>query len=101
MGTMYISEYKEIGQGEYSHGVQVPVEGEDTVYQAITTSGAAAPSAAFSPGKKLVCITVTTACFLTFGETPVAVDGDNGAYIPANVPRCFAINAGMKVSAIE
>lgn len=101
MGTMYITEYADIGSDEFSRGMQIPVEGEDTPdSQVKTTSGTHVQSDAFADSTRIVCIHLTTAGFVKFGANPTSTAA-TGAYIAAGNPRFFAVSAGMIVSAIE
>ncbi len=64
------------------------------------TASSAATTTAFSEGTHVARIVSTTDCFITFAAAPIATVAA-GAFIVANTPEYFIVDAGMKVAAIR
>ena len=68
--------------------------------QPLTISGASNSSAAFGATTKAVVLVSDTLCHFRFGDNNggAAVATANDQYLPANVPRIFAVSPGQKVA---
>ena len=93
MATMYVS---------YLGGVSLEVAKEPISSVTITTSGTTAKTAAAAPDTAAIAVVVSDAAHYvnTGPQDSVTAAASNGIYVPANVERHLAINAGDGVAAI-
>lgn len=93
MATMYVS---------YLGGVQYGVAKEPLSAVTITTSGTTAKTAAAAPAGAAIAVVISDAAHYvnTGPQASVTAAASNGMYVPANVERHIAINAGDGVAAI-
>jgi hypothetical protein len=93
MATLFISFI-----GGVENGVASKVLGSATV----TTSGTSAKTATAAPTGASIAIVVSDAAhYVAFGpQATVTAAAANGIYVPANIERHVAINAGNGIAAI-
>ena len=101
MPTLYVEEF-------YSAVSQIGTTGPTVMpapalaVQPITIGGSTTSSAAFGTNTKAVVLVSDTACHFRFGDNNggAAVATANDQYLPAGVPRPFAVSPGQKVAVI-
>jgi hypothetical protein len=98
MGILHIQEYVDVGVGGDGKATQAAREPALT-NQAITTSGAAALSAAFGSQTRLVRLAATGVVAVLFGKAPVAVVTD--MRLSAGAAEYFIVLPGDKISVID
>jgi uncharacterized RmlC-like cupin family protein len=93
MATLYVS---------YLGGVQNMVGKEPCGSTTVTTSGATAKTSAAAPAEAAIAVVISDAAhYVNVGpQASVEASAANGMYVPANVERHLAINAGDGVAAI-
>lgn len=96
MATLYITEYKFIGESARGHLMQMPTGGT-VAAQTVTPDANGELSAAFNDDTEYVRLCADVAIKVGFGSAPVI--GDAGAYLPANTIEYFAVASGNKLIA--
>ncbi len=99
MPTLFITEFSQQGADLSAHTVPCALVPEVAV-QALTISNASAPSAAFNAATTIVRLQTDTACWVTFGTTPVATASKTP--LAVGTPEYFAVlgNNSIKVAGI-
>lgn len=76
-----------------------PVSGSLTV--AYTAAVSVTTDSGFGTGTYAARVVCTTACFVAFGQSPIAVEGTVGSiYLPADFPAQFIVDPGQTVAVI-
>ncbi len=96
MSTIYIEEYG-TRLSKTTTGT-VPIPGTLVAAQKITVAGSSAASSAFNAATNFVALTSDVDCQWEEGTSPTA-DGDS-QFLPAGVPRFFAVTAAQKIAVI-
>ena len=96
MASLYIEEYQSVGRDGGDNDLNIP--GRLVTSQVRTITGTSAQSSAFSGKTNYVMVTSDIECQILFGASPTAVS--TSPYLPAFVPRPFAVTPGWKVAAI-
>lgn len=97
MATLYVEEYQLAGSD--GNGDKLPIVGGLVTAQKVAIASAANSGTATNSFTKFVALTSDVACQFAFGSSPTA-DADS-RYLPADVPRIYAIKPGHKISVIE
>lgn len=100
MAILYVSEYAELAKNSLGVAAQAPQE-PALEQQAVTFTSGETDSAAFNANTKFIRVVSDTNCFVQFGATPTAADGDDSTYLVANVEYFFGVTGGHKVSALS
>jgi hypothetical protein len=98
MATLYIQEYLEVASDSKGSIVQAGKEPAITS-QKVTFSSTHGESATFNMNTNFIRIFSDTACYIKFGDTPIAVTA-TGIPLAANTAEFFAVHKNIKVSAV-
>lgn len=98
MATLYITEFSELSLDLLGTALQSIPLTPPIAEQSVAITNSSVQSHAFNAYTRLVMLTADTACFLAWGEAPVAVS--TAHYFPANKTRLYGVIPGQKVAVI-
>lgn len=97
MGSVYVTEYAELGIGKNGQVVQAGVEPALTT-QKLTSSGTSLASSAFNAKTRFVRVHTDAIISILFGSSPTATTST--ARMGAGQTEYFAVNPGDKIAVI-
>lgn len=98
MATLFIEEYDDLGRDSQDNIIGAP-KGRAVTTQVETITSSSTQSNSFNKKTKYVIVTADVECHIAFGVSPTATG--TTIYMPAFVPRPFAVTPEDKVAVIE
>lgn len=88
MASLWVTEYKRVGSGDFGGGIQAGLEPATTT-QKVTISGTSAQSSAFDQETRLIMVHTDTACHVEISDNPTA--STSTRRLPADSTVFYAI----------